>query len=320
MPTAGLDSKPNNQKSVTDPRGLTDDGLYGNAFGWQIFGEKWRSCGGHSTRGARQPMNEDDYLNRWFVTGEYGWLLAGDARSRQFRDVRCYRTEEQDPFGFKDWKDFASHNVSEEWASRSKPNDEEIKKYSQGRYPRSTFWLPNPEHIVLDLPYDRFLLMGDQRSQENLPIIAPHGGYFARPQIHRNTGWSMRTIDRYWELTGDKKALELVKFSIGVYRKMVDGPFELSMKKDKEGKDAVNWWFTFVFSRGIAMIALHTRDADALEVCKRVEAKVTEIRRPHVGRAAARPWSRHRSSRSAPCAASRPAAPNGRRRTRRRCR
>jgi hypothetical protein len=286
VPTAGLDSKPNNRTAAYDSRMLTDDGLYGNAYGWQIFGEKWRSCGGHSTRGARQPMNEDDYLNRWFVTGEHKWFLAGDARSRQFRDVRCYRIEDQDPFGFKDWKDFAAHNRSEEWANRGQPKDEESAKYGQGRYPRSTFWLPNPEHIVLDLPYDRYLLTGDQRSWENLPIIAPHGGYFARPAVHRNTGWSLRTIFRYWELTGDKRAEKQVKDSIAVYKKMADGEIKLPMSKDKEGKETVNWWFTFVFSRGIAMTALHTRDPDALFVCKRMADTIAAAREKYTGYAA----------------------------------
>jgi hypothetical protein len=277
-PVSGLDSKPNNRTAAYDARMLTDDGLYGNAYGWQIFGEKWRSCGGHSTRGARQPMNEDDYLNRWFVTGQHGWFLAGDARSRQFRDVRSYRIEDQDPFGFKEWKDFAANNRSEEWARRDQPKDAEALKFETGRYPRSTFWLPNPEHIVLDLPYDRYLLMGDQRAFENLQIIAPHGGYFARPQVHRNTGWSLRTIFRYWELTGDKQGEKLLKDSIAVYKKMAEGEIKLPMSKGKDGEESVNWWFSYVFCRAMAMTAVHTRDPDALLVCRRLHETVVQAR------------------------------------------
>lgn len=295
VPTRGLDSRPSNRTAAYDSRMLTDDGLYGNAYGWQVFGERWRSCGGHSSRGARQPMNEDDYLNRWFVTGEYAWFLAGDARSRHFRDVRSYRIEDQDPFGFAGWKEFSANNRSEDWAKRAMPDDEECQKYSQGRYPRSTFWLPNPEHSVLDLPYDRYLLLGDQRSFENLPIIAAHGGYFARPKVSRDTGWSLRTLFRYWDLTGDPKAGKLLTESIAVYRKMIDQPIALPMvprkvkttDADGQAKEetvtTVNWWFSFVFGRAMAMVALHTRDRDALEVCKRLAAALDEAAQKHTG-------------------------------------
>jgi hypothetical protein len=261
---------------------LTDDGLYGNAYGWQIFGERWRSCGGHSTRGARQPMNEDDYLYRWLVTGSYAWLQAGDARSRQFRDVRCYRIEDQDPFSFKDWNDFHNSNRSEEWTNRAQPKDEEAKKYGAGRYGRSTFWFPNPEHCVLDLPYDRYLLMGDQRSFENLPIIAAHGGYYAAYQqqgVHRATGWSWRACLRHWELTGDKGSERLLKAATGRFKAMAAGEIALPMSKDaKSGAETVNWWFTFVFCRAAAMVAMHTGDPDALEICKRLAETVAANR------------------------------------------
>ncbi|MDD4891758.1 MAG: hypothetical protein PHU85_17710 [Phycisphaerae bacterium] len=43
---------------------------------------------------------------------------AGEARSRQFRDVRGYRIEEQDPFGFKDWLAFRGANISEDCLER----------------------------------------------------------------------------------------------------------------------------------------------------------------------------------------------------------
>jgi hypothetical protein len=131
--TSGLDKQPNNRTEAYGGRMLTTDGLYGNAYGWQILGERWRSCGGHSSRGARQPMKEDNYLYQWLVTGEHGWWLAGHNRSRQFRDVRAYRIEGVDPFSYKDWNDFRGHNRSEDWTRRDQPGDAEAKRFSQGR-------------------------------------------------------------------------------------------------------------------------------------------------------------------------------------------
>ena len=293
IPISGLTKTPNNRTEAYGSRMLSTDGLYGNAYGWQIFGERWRSCGGHSSRGARQPMKEDNYLSRWFLTGLHGWLLSGDARSRQFRDVRAYRIEDVDPFSYKDWNDFRANNRSEEWTRRPYPWDakadfaEEAKKYSAGRYPRSTFWLPNPAHMVLDLCYDRYLLMGDQRSFENLRTIGAHGGYYAGyrgPVVHRATGWSWRALFRYWDLTGDKDAENLMKVCIANFKKMADGEvIKLPGRKDrKTGKQGINWWFTFVFSRAAAMAALHTGDPDALFICKRM-AETIEANKKHGG-------------------------------------
>jgi len=275
VPTTGLTNKPNNRTAAYDRRMLSTDGLYGNAYGWQVFGEKWRSCGGHSSRGARQPMKEDNYLFRWFLTGIHGWLLNGDARSRHFRDVRAYRIEDVDPFSYKDWNHFRANNRSEDWTRRPYPRDAESKKYSAGRYPRSTFWLPNPAHMTMDLVYDRYLLMGDQRSFENLRIIAAHGGYYAgyrRPVVHRATGWSWRALFRYWELTGDKHAERLMKVCIANFKKMAEAEvIKLPGRKNrKTGKQGINWWFTFVFCRAAAMAALHTGDPDALFICRRM--------------------------------------------------
>ena len=293
VPTSGLTTRPNNRTEAYGSRMLSTDGLYGNAYGWQIFGERWRSCGGHSSRGARQPMKEDNYLFRWFATGLHGWLLSGDARSRQFRDVRAYRIEDVDPFSYKDWNDFRANNRSEEWTRRPYPWNtkaefaEEAKKYSAGRYPRSTFWLPNPAHMVLDLCYDRYLLMGDQRSFENLRTIGAHGGYYAGyrgPVVHRATGWSWRALFRYWDLTGDKDAEKLMKVCIANFKKMADGEvIKLPGRKDrKTGKQGINWWFTFVFSRAAAMAALHTGDPDAIFICKRM-AETIEANKKHGG-------------------------------------
>ena len=247
-------------------RHLTTDRWWGHGYGWQVFGSVWRSLGGHSSRGARQPIRDDNYLYLYLTTGHAEWLEFGNRRSRHFRDVRCYRIEGQDPFGFKSWDAFRRANRSEDWTSRPQPDNEEIRRYSQGAWSRDTWWLPNPAHMVLDLIYDRYLMFGDIRSFENMRVVAGHGGNFAayyKPYVHRQTGWSWRALERYWELTGDKDAEACLMDVLKNYQPMIGK--EIPLPKSGSG---VNWWFTQVFSRAAAMTALHTGDKRALDLCK----------------------------------------------------
>ena len=262
-PTRGFQSWP---MEIHYRRMLMTDRYWGNGFGWQVFGSRWQAHGGHSSRGARQPIKEDAWLYKWYVTGHREWLVYGENRSRHFRDVRCYRIEGQDPFGFKSWDAFRKVNRSEDWTGRPQPKDEETSKYSQGAWRRSTWWLPNPAHMTLDLLYDRSLLFGDQRALENMRIIAGHGGNFSgyyRPYVHRQTGWSWRALERYWELTGDAGAEQCLMDTLKNYEPLI-GKTPLVCGKGTK----VNWWFTQVFSRAVAMTALHTRDKRAIDLCK----------------------------------------------------
>jgi len=254
------------QLEVYHRRMLMPDLYWGNGYGWQVYGSRWRAFGGHSRRGARQPMQEDSFLYRWYVTGRRNWLVAGLRRSRHFRDVRCYRIEDQDPFGFKSWQEFRKANRSEEWTGRPQPKGGEIEKYSQGRYDRNTWWLPNPAHMTLDLLYDRYLLLGDVRAFENMKVIAGHGGNFSayhKPYVHRQTGWSWRALERYWELTGEKDAEACLQDTLKNYSGMI-GKAPLVCRSG--GK--TNWWFTQVHTRAAALTALHTRDKTALALLR----------------------------------------------------
>ena len=263
VPTHGFESYPS---EVTARRLFMTDRYRGNGYGWQMYGSRWLSHGGHSSRGARQPIRDDNYLYRWYVTGDREWLVVGQDRSRHFRDVRCYRIEGQDPFGFKSWEAFRKANRSEDWTTRPQPDDDEIKAYSQGLWARSTWWLPNPAHMTLDLLYDRYLLFGDVRAYENMKVVAGHGGNFSayhEPYVHRQTGWSWRALERYWELTGDRDAEQCLLDTLKNYEGMIGNPPLVSGDGDE-----VNWWFTQVFSRAVAMTALHTRDRRALELAR----------------------------------------------------
>jgi hypothetical protein len=246
------------------------DRYKGNGYGWQVFGERWDSHGGHSSRGARQPIKEDNFLYRFYVTADRGWRDVGDNRARLFRDVRCYRIDDQDPFSFKDWNAFSRANRSEDYCNRPQPTSEEYRKYSQGLWNRSTWWLPNPAHMTLDLCYDRYLLFGDQRAFENLRIIGGHGGNwvaYRQPYVHRETGWSWRALERYWELTGDKDAEACLLDTLKTYEPLI-GKTPLVCAGETSSADGVNWWFTQVFSRAVAMTALHHGDPRAVDLCK----------------------------------------------------
>jgi hypothetical protein len=271
VPKHGMDKKPSNQVAIDAPRALSDDRLYGNALGWQIFGERWRSNGGHSQHGARQPIKEDDYLYQWYVTGLPEWLAVGDARSRQFRDVRSYRIDGQEPFDFKDWDDFAKSNLREGgWCKRPQPNDAEYQKYRDGFWPRSAWEFPNPEHTTLDLIYDRAMLFGDMRAYENMRVIAANGGFYAikaAPTIMRFTGWGWRAIERYWELAGDKQAEALLRRTLKAFTPLIGkGPLAAPIA-DPDPSDYKSW-HTMIWNRPLAMTALHLGDPEAIALAK----------------------------------------------------
>ncbi|MCG3181956.1 MAG: hypothetical protein BIFFINMI_04402 [Phycisphaerae bacterium] len=279
VPTTSLDKKPDSRIALYSDRSFTTDELYGNAYGWQIFGERWRSNGGHGRRGARQPIDEDNYLFRWLVGGRGDWFDAGDARNRQFRDVRVYQIDigEQDPFGFKDWNAFRAANRNEDWTNRPQPKDAEYLKYTQGRYSRSDWPFPNPEHTTIDLLYDRYLLFGDVRCYENMRIGAAHGGYFsgrggswADGWPWRANGWGMRALFRYWDLTGDKEAEACLRDVIATHAKHI-GTKDFICHNDVR-KAEINWWFTNIYCRGVSMMALHTGDPKMLELLKTLAA------------------------------------------------
>jgi hypothetical protein len=120
--------------------------------------------------------------------------------------------------------------------------------------------------MVLDLLYDRYLLFGDVRAFESMPTVAAHGAYYAafhKPEVTRSQGWGWRALDRYWELTGDKNAERFLHKVIETYRPLIGKPPLICGTVDNP-----NWWFTTIFSRAVAMTALHMGDRDALELAK----------------------------------------------------
>ncbi|MCX7589994.1 MAG: hypothetical protein N2255_00030, partial [Kiritimatiellae bacterium] len=127
--------------------------------------------------------------------------------------------------------------------------------------------------------YDRYLLFGDIRSLENMRVAAGHGGYFVlahspKPDSDMNAigrclgraqGWSWRTLERYWELTGDKRADEMLQAIVKAYEPLIGkAPLWFANDQFAHASD----WFTQIFTRAAAMTALHTGDAKAIEICR----------------------------------------------------
>jgi hypothetical protein len=187
--------------------------------------------------------------------------------------VRSYRIDDQDALGFKDWNEFKQANTREgHWCARPVPNDAELKKYQQGFWPRSPWEFPNVEHTTLDLLYDRYLLFGDVRAFENMRIVAGHGAYYAIARttvdpkawsfVNRDIGWSWRAFDRYWELTGDKRAGELCKEFIKVNTPLIGKPPLVASNQKPDGRDGL----THIWCHAMTMAALHTGDPQMLEL------------------------------------------------------
>ncbi|HOX06998.1 MAG TPA: hypothetical protein PK280_11400 [Planctomycetota bacterium] len=250
-------------------RMMMTDKFLGNGLGWQVYGERWTSHGGHSTHGARQPVKEDCFLFRWYFTGDPGWLDVGINRSRLYRDVRQYRIDDQDALAFGNWNEFRQSNLRETgFCSRPVPQDDELKKHRQGFWGREPWELPNPEHTTLDLLYDRYLLFGDQRAFENMRIVAANGAFYAiahSPKLQRDVSSSWRAFHRYWELTGDKRAGELYKELYKANAPLLGKP-ALNGVGETDPKKAGTW--TVKWDHVLAMAALHTGDPQWLELAK----------------------------------------------------
>ena len=246
----------------TERRYMTTDYLKGNAFGWQVFGCRWEECAGHTPYNY-EPILSSDYLFQYILSRSPSWLEWGYRRNMHFRDTRAYKINGTDLWGFRNWKSFASQNVSEDWCKRAQPTGPEITKYSQGRYKRVGWMLPDPAHVCVDELYDLWVLFGDRRAYEGAANCGAVGGAFSafRPgQVSRLNGWGMRTLMRYYDLTGDKKCLPYVNKSIARF-------WEIAVKNRSRPKiptsragTPYDGWYNNITGRAIIMAYNATGD------------------------------------------------------------
>jgi len=238
---------------VTERRYFMTDYLKGNAYGWQVFGTRWEEFAGHSPWNY-EPIGSSYYLFDYINTGAWRTLVYGLRRDRHTRDVRAYKIDGTDVFGQKTYANFRANNVAEDYASRRAlwPTGEEVEKYSQGRYGRSGWFLPNPAHCNLDELYDLYCLFGDQRAREGMRNIAAYGGVWVggadrRVAPHRDSGWCFRSLLRYYDLTGDKDAENYLKPAVDHF-----WDFARSRRSDPTIVYDNNWFFD-VWTRAIVM-------------------------------------------------------------------
>ena len=187
-------------------RSVVEDRKRNNGFGWQVLGHLPHELAGHSPWNY-EPLATSGKLFNFVLTGKPGWYEWGLACDRSARDVRAYLIDDQDNLAvWKTWRAYVKNCVREEWPRRL-PN--------KGLHPyRRHVWpLPNMEHNNLDEVYDLYLLTGDDRARRCMETIAAHAAIGStlkyspkiRRRARRMTGWTIRTIARYYELTGDKR-------------------------------------------------------------------------------------------------------------------
>ncbi|HOX07765.1 MAG TPA: hypothetical protein PK280_15300 [Planctomycetota bacterium] len=235
--------------AVTERRYFTTDYLKGNAYGWQVFGCRWEEYAGHSPWNY-EPIWSTNYLWRAINTQHPTWMEFGWRRDMHTRNIRSCYIQGTKPFEYKDWGSFSANNVCEEWCKRAAPNDEELKKYSAGKYARTEWYLPNPEHLGLDEHYDLYCLFGDSRALEIARNAAAVGGAYVGTKkvgIGRDTGWCFRTLMRYYDLTGSEECRDYVA-------KAMDNFWEVA--RANRSTPRINYgndWFYNVFSRSVVL-------------------------------------------------------------------
>lgn len=213
------------EQPVLDRYFMTDY-LKGNAYGWQSWGCRWEEAAGHSPWNY-EPIATNDFAWRFINTGTIGWRNVAYPRLRHFSEVRCYRVADAPRWNYPDFKSLAANTIDEEWGKRPVLKDEEAQKYTQGKYGRVEWPLPNPEHMGLDGLHDAYLFYGSQRAFEGMKYPAAFGGgYMAYTQPggkigpNRSFGWSFRCLLMYLQLTGDPDAADYLEKSIANFWKM----------------------------------------------------------------------------------------------------
>ena len=234
---------------------------YGNGYGWQVFGMQWFALGGH-TPWNYEPLAASGSLWMHLLSRDPGRLEWGLRVARHARDVRSYLIDGQDNLAlWKDWKSYTANCSIEHYSRLVRGAIEKVKRkhpdWLAHPYPRQRWLLPNMSHLNLDEVYDLYLLTGDQRALRCMRTIADHGmaWILLRPgkrRIHRDEGWCLRTIARYYELTGDKRYLPVI-------RKCMDRIWR-DVPKAGAWSAGYGGFYTAIFARGMMTAYLATGD------------------------------------------------------------
>ena len=239
---------------------LTTNRNRGDGNGWQVFGMTWTERAGVSGTNY-EPLGSSSSLWSHLVSGRDDFLQWGIRLSRHYRDVRTYHVEGRDNLAlWKDWRSYTTTCVLEHYSrlvkgptSRGKPIWEIYKHpYKRKRWP-----LPNMQHLNLDEVYDLYCLTGDDRALRCMKTIADHGmawvALIYRPlQVNRDVGWCLRSLARYYDITGEKPyEVALGKCMDRVWREV-----------NKAGVWTMGFggFYTAVYARGMANAYFATGD------------------------------------------------------------
>ena len=198
-----------------EQQALLPDANYGNGYGWQVFGMNWIERAGVSGTNY-EPIGTSNSLWMHLLNAHPGRLEYGMRLARHARDVRTYHIEGQDNLALWTtwrpgyWKNCVVEHVSRLAGGAIERAKNEHPDWKNHPYSRHRFPLPNFQHLNLDEVYDLYLLTGDDRALRCMRTIADHGVVLStlhpRPRrARRMTGWCLRTLGRYYELTGDKR-------------------------------------------------------------------------------------------------------------------
>ena len=230
-------------------RAMMTDYLKGNGYGWQAFGTRWEELAGHSPWNY-EPIWTSASLFNYLVTRRPNWRTYGLRVARQARDVRAYLIDDQD--NLKVWFEgrgggYQRNSIFESFSRRT-PNTG-AHPYRRQRWP-----LPNQEHLNLDEVYDLYLMTGDDRARRCMEMIACHGAFTASRMRHyarpsRSEGWCMRTLMRYYDLTGDRR-----------FKPHVDAAIDKLWREVNRAGTQGGTWLGGVFARGVIAGYLATGD------------------------------------------------------------
>ena len=198
-----------------EQQALSPDAKYGNGYGWQVFGMNWIERAGVSGTNY-EPIGTSNSLWMHLLNAHPGRLEYGMRLARHARDVRTYHIEGQDNLALWTtwrpgyWKNCVVEHVSRLAGGAIERTKNKHPDWKNHPYSRHRFPLPNFQHLNLDETYDLYLLTGDDRALRCMRTIADHGVVLStlhpRPRrARRMTGWCLRTLGRYYELTGDKR-------------------------------------------------------------------------------------------------------------------
>ena len=226
----------------------------GNEYGWQVFGTTWLERAGASGTNY-EPIISSNSLWMHLLTARDERLEHGLRVSRHHRDVRTYYIDGQDNLatwttyqpGY--WKNCAIEHLSRLVGGQMNPWNKEVHAvWKQHPYGRHRFPLPNFEHLNLDEVHDLYLLTGDDRAFRAMRTIADHAVVLCtvapRPRrASRQTGWCLRALSRYYNLTGDKRYEPYVGKALDQIWQDID---KAGTRCDKGGN-----WYLGIYARGV---------------------------------------------------------------------